>query len=136
MNKKRWIWASVAVFVLLNVWDFVVHGVLLASLYQQSASVWRPPVDMQRLIWIFWVGYLLFAPFFTLIYSKGYESGKSGAGQGFRFGLYVGAMLSVMGSYVWYVVLPIPYALAAWWFVSTVLQCIAAGIVTGLIYRQ
>ena|SRR5438552_458793 len=135
MNTKRWLWASAAVFVFLFVWDFIVHGVLLVNLYQQSASVWRPQAEMQRLAWTFWIGYLVFAPFFVLIYAKGYERGKPAAGQGLRFGLYVGAMLSVMHSYNWYVILPIPYALASWWFVSTLLQYILAGLITGLIYR-
>src|SRR5437879_10429622 len=47
----------------------------------------------------------VFAPFFALIYVKGYEKGKPGLGQGFRYGLYVGAMLSVMTGFGWYVIL-------------------------------
>src|SRR2546426_5215828 len=78
MNTKRWLLASVAVFVVIGVLEFLVHGVLLSGLYKQTASVWRPEAEMRQMVWIFWVGYLVFAPLFALIYVKGYEKGKPG----------------------------------------------------------
>lgn len=136
MNTKRWLLASVAVFVTMAVLEFFIHGVLLSDLYKQTAAVWRPEAEMQKMMWVFWVGMLVFAPFFALIYVKGYEKGKAGLGQGFRYGLYVGAMLSVMNSFGWYVLLPIPLALATYWFVSILAEFIVAGAVAGLIYRD
>jgi hypothetical protein len=136
MNTKRWLLASLAVFVVIAVLEFVVHGLLLADLYRQSASVWRPEPEMQKMMWVFWVGMLVFAPFFTLIYVKGYEKGKPGLGQGFRCGLYVGAMLSVMNSFGWYVLLPIPFALAFYWFLAILVEFIAAGMAAGLVYHD
>jgi hypothetical protein len=136
MNTKRWLLASLAVFVVMLALEFLIHGVLLHGLYLQTASVWRPQADMQRLMWIFWVGYLVFAPFFALIYAKGYEKGKGGLGQGFRFGLYVGAMLSVLHSYAQYVILPIPLVIACYWFAATLVEFIAAGIAAGLVYHE
>jgi hypothetical protein len=136
MNVKRWLLASVAVLVVLQVLEFLIHGVLLQGLYKQTPSVWRAEAEMQRLVWIFWLGGLVFAPFFALIYAKGYEKGKPGFGQGLRFGLLVGAMLSVSNSFGWYVVLPVPLALAAAWFVTILVQFSAAGIVAGLVYRE
>ncbi len=91
---------------------------------------------MQKMMWVFWVGILVFAPFFALIYVKGYEKGKPGLGQGFRYGLYVGAMLSVMNSFGWYVLLPIPLALAFYWFLSILVEFIAAGVAAGLVYHE
>jgi len=136
MNSKRWLLASVAVFVVIMVLEFVIHGVLLQGVYQQTASVWRTQAEMQRLMWIFWAGYLVFAPFFVLIYAKGYEKGKPGLGQGFRFGLYVGAMLSVMHGFGWYVILPIPLGLSFYWFVAILVEFIAAGVAAGLVYHE
>ena len=134
MNTKRWLLASIAVLVVVAVLEFVIHGVLLSGIYQQTASIWRK--DMQQLMWIFWVGYLVFAPFFALIYAKGYEKGKPGPGQGLRFGFYVGAMLSVMASFGWYVLLPIPLALAFYWFLATLAVYVAAGAAVGSVYRD
>lgn len=136
MNTKRWLLASVAVFVVIFVLEFIIHGVILQGVYQQTASVWRTQADMQRLMWILWVGYLVFAPLFAFIYVKGYEKSKPGLGQGFRFGLYVGAMLSVLHGFGWYAILPIPLALAFYWFVAILVESIAMGIAAGLVYHE
>ena len=136
MNTKRWLLASVAVLVVVAVLEFLIHGVLLSDVYRQTASVWRSDAEMQKMMWIFWVGMLVFAPFFALIYVKGYEKGKPGLGQGFRYGLYVGAMLSVMHSFGWYVILPIPLALAFYWFLGILVEFIAAGVAAGLVYHE
>lgn len=135
MNIKRWLFASLAVLVVIAALDMVINSVLLTGLYQQTASVWRPPEEMQRRMWLFGVGYLIFAPFFTLIYAKGYEPDKSGLGQGLRYGLYMGLVLSVMQNLIWYTVLPIPGVLAFYWFLGGMVESIAAGVAAGLIYR-
>ena len=136
MNTKQWLLASVAVLVVMGVLEFLIHGVLLADMYQQTASVWRSEAEMQQMMWVFWVGILVFAPFFALIYVKGYEKAKPGLGQGFRYGLYVGVMLSVMHSFGWYVILPIPLALAFYWFLAILVEFIAAGVAAGLVYHE
>ncbi len=136
MNTKRWLLASVAVVVVMGVLEFLIHGVLLSDIYRQTASVWRSEAEMRQMMWVFWAGILVFAPFFALIYVKGYEKDKPGLGQGFRYGLYVGAMLSVMNSFGWYVLLPIPLALAFYWFLAIPVEFIAAGVAAGLVYRE
>jgi hypothetical protein len=136
MNTKRWLLASLAVLVVVAVLEFLIHGVLLSDVYRQTASVWRSDAEMQKLMWIFWVGMLVFAPFFALIYVKGYEKDKPGLGQGFRYGLYVGVMLSVMHSFGWYVILPIPLALAFYWFLGILVEFVAAGVAAGLVYHE
>ena len=136
MNTKRWLLGSVAVFVVIGVLEFLIHGVLLSDMYGQTASVWRPEAEMHQMMWVFWAGILVFAPFFALIYVKGYEKGKPGLGQGFRYGLYVGVMLSVMNSFGWYVLLPIPLALAFSWFLTILVEFTVAGIAAGLIYHE
>ncbi len=136
MNVKRWLLASVAALVVIAVLEFLIHGVLLSGVYRQTPSVWRPEAEMQQMMWVFWVGMLVFAPFFALIYAKGYEKDKPRLGQGFRYGLYLGAMLSVMHSFGWYVILPIPLALAFYWFVSILAEFIAAGVAVALVYHE
>ena len=136
MNTKSWLLASVAVFFVIGALEFLIHGVLLSNMYQQTASVWRDETEMVRMMWLFWLGYLVFAPFFALIYVKGYEKDKPGLGQGFRFGLYLGAMLSVVHGFGWYVILPIPLVLAIYWFLAILVEFIAAGVAAGLVYRE
>ena len=45
-------------------------------------------------------------------------------------------MLSVLNSYGWYVVLPIPLVIACYWFAAVLVQFILAGIAAGLVYRN
>src|SRR2546425_11543624 len=111
MNTKRWLLASVAVFVVIGVLEFLVHGVLLSGLYKQTASVWRPEAEIRQKMWIFWVGYLVFAPFFALIYVKGYQKGKACLGQGLRYGPYWGAMFSEANFFAPFGLLPYQHRL-------------------------
>ncbi len=136
MNIKRWAIASLAVLVVLFVLEFVIHGVLLQSIYQQTASVWRPMEEMNRLMWVMWLGYAIAAAFFTLIYAQGYEKPKAGAAQGARYGLYLGILVGAPMGLGTYAVLPIPGALALYWFIGAVVEYVTAGAVVGWIYRQ
>jgi hypothetical protein len=53
--------ASVAAFVVIVVVNFVVHGLLLGGPHHRAASAFRQEADAQRLFWLFYVGYLVFA---------------------------------------------------------------------------
>lgn len=136
MNAKRWLYASAAAFVVLAVLEFIVNAVLLAGVYKQTASVWRPEADMVALSWLFWLAYLVFAPVFTLIYSKGYESNKQGIGQGLRFGFYIGLLTAIPMNLIWYTVLPIPVSLSIYWAIAGMVEMLAMGITVGLIYKK
>ena len=135
MNIKRWVQASIAVFGVIFVLEFVIHGILLKGIYEQTASVWRPTGEMRSLMWLMWVGYLIFAPVFVFIYAGGYEKEKGGLGQGIRFGLAMGLLTSATQSLGWYAVLPIPPVLAAAWFLAGMAESLAAGIVVGRMYQ-
>jgi hypothetical protein len=136
MNIKRWAIASVAVFVVLFVLEFVIHGVLLQDIYRQTAPVWRPLEEMNRLMWWMWLGDAVIAVFFTLIYTQGYEKPKAGAAQGMRYGLYLGILMGASMSLGSYATLPIPGALALYWIIGSVVEFVAAGAVVGWIYRR
>lgn len=135
MNMKRWLLASAAVFVVIAVLEFLIHGVLLADAYKETASVWRPEAAMQKRMWLFFVGNLIFAPVFALIYAKGYESGKGALAQGLRFGVYMGLLIGVSLIFGWYVVLPIKTALAVSWMVAGFVEMVIAGVVVALVYK-
>lgn len=135
MNTKRWLLASLAVFVIVFAIEMVVNGVLLSDMYKQTASVWRPEADIMKNMWLMWLGYLIFAPVFALIYTHGYEKGKEGLGQGFRYGVYMGLLVAVAMTLSWYAVLPIPAVLAFYWMLAGMVELVIAGIAVGLIYR-
>lgn len=136
MNTNRLIVASVAAFVVLAVLEFGIHGVLLSGMYQATATVWRPEIEMRQIMGWFYVGYAVMAFMFTFIYIQGYEKKKSGIEQGLRFGLYIGVLLGAAGSFASYVVLPIPGMLAFYWFVAALIESVAAGAAVGAIYKN
>jgi len=130
MNKKFWL-AFIAVFVTAEVFNFLIHGVLLQAEYQASASVWRP--DMMRLMWVYHVLSLVASFFFTFIFSKGYE-GK-GIVEGVRFGLYIGIWLSMSMAYGTYAMIAVPYAMAVKWFLGGIVEYVVMGIVAAAILK-
>ncbi len=134
--KKQCLIASIAVFIVFFILDFVLHGILLKDIYQQTAAVWRPEAEMQSLMWLMWVGYVIFAPVFVIIYSKGYDPGKAGLGQGIKFGFLIGILISSLSSLTWYAVLPIPAILCIYWFLGGMVQMIVAGAVVGLLHKS
>jgi hypothetical protein len=128
MNKKVWL-GFIAAFVTLEVLDFIIHGVILASAYS-SLTVWR--TDMASKMWIVHVVTLIGAFFFALIFSKGYEN--KGIAEGIRYGLYIGVWMSTGMAYGTYSMIAIPYSLALEWFIFGVIEYIIAGIVLALVF--
>ncbi len=129
---KKVLIGFVAVFVTLEVLDYIIHGVILMNTYTGMQNVWR--TDMMQKMWILHFVKLVTAFFFTYIFSKGYE-GK-GIMEGIRYGFYLGMIVSsgfAFGSYVSY---SIHYQLALQWFFYSLAEYIIAGIVVALVFGQ
>jgi len=131
MNFKKLILASLAVFITLQILDFVIHNVLLGTMYESLQSVFR--TDMMEKMWIMYLTGIIFSFLFVYIYSKGYE-GK-GLFEGAKYGLIIGLVVHLVGSYNQYVVYPINYYLALQWFIYGTIELIIAGVVTAAIYK-
>jgi hypothetical protein len=129
---KKVIIGSIVVFVILEVLDILIHGVILMSTYAAIQNVWRP--DMMQKMWILHIVKIVVSFFFALIFSKGYE-GK-GIIEGVRYGLYIGLMLGIGMAYGTYAMIAIPYWLALQWFVYAVIEYIAAGIGVALVFGK
>lgn len=132
MNKKFWI-SFIATYVVYEILEFLIHGVLLRSTYmsEEVMKIMRPEADMK--MWILYVAGLFFVFFFCLIFVKGME-GK-GLMEGVRFGFYVGLMVSVPMAYATYATQPIPYTMALQWFIYGVIECIVIGAVMAQLYQ-
>ena len=128
MNKKVWI-GFIAVFLTLEVLDFLFHGVLLASTYS-SLTIWR--ADMASKMWIIHLVTLIGSFFFAFIFSKGFEN--KGIGEGVRYGFYIGIWMGVGMAYGTYAMIAIPYSLALEWFCISVVEYIAAGVVLASVF--
>lgn len=127
---KKVLWGFVAVFVAINILDYIIHGVILKSAYEETANLWRP--DMDSLTWIYLIISLIGSFFFSFIFSKGYE-GK-GWMEGARYGLYIGIWLSVGMAYGMYAMIAIPYALAFQWFIYGIIEYVLCGIILSFVF--
>ena len=131
MDKKFTI-GFIVVFLVVGILESIVNLFLMTSVYQQTASLWRPGGEIK--MWLIFVCYAFFAFFFTLIYAQGHE-GK-GPMEGVRFGLYVTGLMTVPAVYGTYAVMPVPYSLALQWFICGLIENVVAGILLSLVYGK
>lgn len=136
MNVTRWLIAGLAAFFMIFILETFIHGGLLRELYAQTAGVWRPRHEAAPLMSLMGVGQLLFGLALAWVYTKGYEPKKPGVPQGLRFGLYAGTLIASSDHFVWYIMLPVPFALNLAWLATSLVKCLAAGAVIGLFYRK
>ena len=131
MNTKKFLLASLAVFITLLILEFVIHKFLLVTVYESVQEVLRP--DMKDKMWIMYLTGIIFSLLFVYIFSKGYE-GK-GIIEGAKYGLIIGLVVHLVGSYNQYVVYPLPYSLVLKWFIYGTIEMIVAGIVLAFVYK-
>jgi uncharacterized PurR-regulated membrane protein YhhQ (DUF165 family) len=130
MNVKRFILASLAVFVASQIIEFLIHGVMLRDTYETLKHLWRP--DMESKMWIMWlVGFLIAFPF-TYLFIKGW-AGK-GIMEGLRFGFVIGLYTSIPMAYGTYAIIDIPYSLAVTWLWTGIFEATILGAVAALVY--
>lgn len=132
VNMKRFVIASITVFLVIQGIDWLVHGLFLSGWYSQITGLWR--ANMMDLMWVMVLGSLFFSFMFVFIFTKGYE-GK-GIAEGIRYGLYVGLLIFVSGMFGQYAMYPIPLGLALIWICYGVLEMMVAGAVTAALYRR
>jgi hypothetical protein len=133
MNVKRYVYATLAVFLLGQALNYLIHGVILAPAYQATQNLWRPQADMMSNMWIMWVTGLITSVIFTYIFVKGYQD--KGIKEGLRFGLLIGLFMSLPAAYDTYAVLPIPYHMALQWFLFGTIAWMFMGALAAIIYR-
>jgi len=130
MNIKRYVLAVLAGFVFVFGFSFLVHGMLLKGLYEQTASVWRPMAEHNMPV--MFLSEFLFAAAAVFFFTRHYEG--NGIAGGVRFGVYLGLVLAAinLGTYCY---LPIPFSLVASWMVVSFVQSVGLGVVASLVYR-
>jgi len=129
---KKVLIGFVVTFILLEVLDILVHGVILMNAYQATQSVWRP--DIMQKMWILHIVKIVVAFLVAFIFSKGYE-GK-GIIEGLRYGLYMGLLMSIGMAYGTYAMIAIPYSLALQWFIYGVIEYTIVGIALALVFGK
>ena len=103
-NKTFWI-GYVAVFVVMQLFGYVVHELGLSDTYASLASVFRPKAEMDSMMWMMMVGSVFSLWLFCHIFTLGHE-GK-GVMEGVRYGTLMGLFLSIPMAVDQYVVYPL-----------------------------
>ncbi|MEK7706336.1 MAG: hypothetical protein AAB426_15350, partial [Myxococcota bacterium] len=104
--------AIVAVFVTWSLLDFVIHSLMLGSVYAATPELWRPMGEMK--MGLMYATVLIAAAAFVAIYAR-FVSPKS-LGTATLYGLVFGIGTGISMGYGSYSVMPIPYTLAIGWF--------------------
>lgn len=131
-NKTFWI-GFVVVFVVMQVYGFLVHGVGLSGTYESLASVFRPRAEMDSMMWMMMVGGAVSLLLFCHIFTLGHEG--RGVMEGVRYGTLIGIFVSIPMSVDHYVIYPLTGELAVIWFVSGVVGFVISGAVFAAIYK-
>ncbi len=133
MNTKRFIFSALAGFIFIFAFEFIFHGMLLKPAYEQTASLWRSPEEMQNFFQWSLMTQILFAGMMAYIFTRNFE-GK-GIGEGVRFGLMFGILMGV-AQFGMYAYMPIPMSLALAWAGGAVVEMTGLGIIFALIYKK
>jgi len=128
---KRFVFASIIAFVFVFIYEFLVHGILMAALYEQTANVWRPQEEANMAIML--LSQFLFAAavaFFYPIVGPDTECKKA-----IPFGIGLGLVLA-MPQLATYTYLPIPFKISALWAVIGFVKAFATTFVVSKIYNR
>jgi hypothetical protein len=131
---KRYDWAVLAVAAVIAVIDIMINDVVLIGAFFHSKYLWNRFEMEVNQGWV-WAGYLVLALFFVRIFTKGYEKDKPGLGQGIRFGILAGLLIYGAPNILCSAVMPLSDTILITCFIKGMAECIAAGVVAGLIYK-
>ena len=131
-NKTFWI-GWIAVYVVMQIYGYLVHEIGLSDTYKSLASVFRPREEMDSMMWMMMVGGAVSLLVFCLVFTIGRE-GK-GIMEGIRYGTLMGLFFSIPQSVDSYVVYPLTSNLAVAWFATGVVGFMIAGAVLAAIYQ-
>jgi hypothetical protein len=132
MNVKKLILAALVVGVVVNVYDFIVHGVLLAGIYQGLPDLFRQDMSLTWLV----IGDFIAALVLVWFYARVQGSFGEGAAAGAKFGLYAGVLLGFPAQlFANMMFVGFPYSLAWYWVFAIIGWAIVGGATAGAIYK-
>lgn len=129
---KKIILAIIVIFVALGILDYVLHTLILSSVYESTKELWRPMEDMKICVMYLssLIGIVAFVyTYVLLVRPKNLKNA-------ILFGLLIGVFMGVSMGYGTYSYMPIPYVLAASWFWGTIIELTIAGLLLGLIIKD
>ena len=130
--NPRYIIASLAVWVFMFGYEWLLHGVILEPFYLETPDLWRTCAAMGNHFHWLVLGQMIFAFLFSYIFTKGYEN--RGIAEGARYGWWIGLLLAAP-NLIMYAVQPLPALLVMGWSVGGLIEGTLGGMVLAAIYR-
>jgi hypothetical protein len=132
MNVAKLVVAWLVVGVVLNVLDFLVHGLALASYYAQLTFM-RQDMSYPLLVLLDFV----FALVFVLVYDRLYATAECRAGRGAAFGFWAGLLLNFpMNIGADLMIKDFPYGLSWIWTLYGIIALTILGAIAGALYAK
>ena len=132
MNIKKLVPTIVVVFIVANLFGFLIHAILLKSDYLPIAGYYRA-MGQEKMLFIS-LAYLSFAIGSVWVYAKGVED-KNWFEQGIRFGIAMWLVLAVPSFLIAYAVQPVPGMLVLKQVLFEGADKILLGTLTAALYR-
>ncbi|MBZ5523160.1 MAG: hypothetical protein LAP21_13060 [Acidobacteriia bacterium] len=133
--NKRFLLSVIVVFVLLVIFGFVIHGLLLAKEYGAiTPRIMRDETDGLRHMPYMLAAQLFFAIAFVWIYLRGKED-KPFVAQGLRFGLAMAALTVVAKFLIYFAVEPLDPILVTKQIVFDSIMTLILGVVVAALNR-
>ncbi|HPS58542.1 MAG TPA: hypothetical protein PK514_10600 [Spirochaetota bacterium] len=130
-NTIRFTGGGLAIFVIFQICDFIIHRFILGEYFTSLSNVGRQ--DVMSYMWIMYLGSFIFSFLMMYIFIKGFEN--RGIMEGVRFGILFGTVTAGMGALYQYILFPVPFSLVIQWFGYQLVKFILAGIAAGYIYK-
>lgn len=129
--SKRAVIAAVLVFIAWNIFDFLIHGVLLMDLYMASQGLWRPMEETkQGVMQLSVAGHAIL---FCLLYDRFIASRGLSTALAYALIWGLAAGLGMAASYAW---MPLPPTLVWGWLAGSVVEGLAGGVILGLVVKE
>ncbi len=136
MNWGRAIGAGLAAGFVQNIVNFVLHGLVLGSMYTDQPAFVQEPDDMAMQIVWFLVIALTIGTVAGLLFASSRQSWADGARGGLHFGILLGAVVGFQQFYLTLVVNDFPYSVAWIWLGVEIISFGVGGMVLGAVYKR
>jgi hypothetical protein len=135
VEMKRMGLTIIVVFLVCTGLNFVIHGVLLTPVYQQTPQLLRAEQDAQQHMLFMLLGFLVFSLAFVWIYARGLEA-KPWLGQGLRYGLAVWLVASVSRYLIYFAIQPWSGAVVTLQIGLELVMMLLLGFTVAALYRK
>jgi len=133
MNVKRFLLAVVLLAVVANLYDWVVHGILLRSIYEQFPALWRTP---EPLVWMI-LTEVVWVVIFCLLYAQYGKARAWGVSNGLWFGLWTGLLAGWLPAVFNKLLLAnFPAPVYMGFAVGNTVSIVLLGALLGAVYRE